>query len=96
MSTSAIEATLLRHDLLKSDLDPKVVDMLAPTLFQMKYDGSQSQQAFKLNNSVIPEGKSSNWIARAPNQSLHYQGSTSHLERKYFERLDALRDEIAG
>ena len=62
MSESAIEAKLLRFDLLKSGLDPNVVDLLAPpptaVLNQSKSGGKPGQDepfVFKLFDPIISE-----------------------------------------
>ena len=60
MSTTAIEAKLLRYDLLKSGLDPKLIDLLAPPASFKSFD---TPFAFKYGDSVIEEGDSKQWPA---------------------------------
>ena len=61
LSADAIETKLLRYDLLMSDLDPSMVDTIAP-LANAVTNKQEEPWAFKLYDSVIPEGQPANWI----------------------------------
>ena len=53
MSASAIEAKLLRYDLLMSGLDPYIIDLVAPP---PSFTKNKEPFAFKFRDSIVEEG----------------------------------------